>query len=655
LLRQFLLIAVLGIAPLAPAPAQAQWPPAGVPLCASGCGASAFHIVADGEGGAFILWRHDGSGTGTDIYMQRVTADGVIAPGWPADGLPVCAIPGDTDPWGLIPDGLGGVIALWQDRRGPADLYAQRVQADGTLAPGWSVNGARVSYGPGVEWLAGISPDGTGGAFVAWEDDRSERDVYAQRITAAGAIAPGWPLEGVPVCTAPGDQGGLTQVVADDVGGCFVIWADGRRGGFRVDLYAQRLDATGGIVPGWLVDGVLVMSYRGVLGFGNAASDGMGGFIVAASHLDSTTYTFDRTYWAQRMLGNGERAPGWPAEGIAVCIAPDERDGLFGAPDRRGGLLLSWYDYRPPPTGGEIYAARITPDGWAAGWTPDGTMVSDDQGPGVESVGVIAPDGGGGAYIVWERQNPDIPSFIQHLDSTGAVASGWPDHGIQVAPTTSQLNARITEDGRGGAIVVWWGRGIDGKFGAYAKRFGADGPTPAALALASVESAPDRVALVWQGAGAGHPLTVYRRHEAEEWRALGAPVVETGDRLRFEDRAVLPGERYAYRLGYFNGAAEHFTAETWVEVPPAHALSLAGFTPNPALGAPVVTLSLSAAGPATLELLDIGGRRISMREVGSLGAGRHRVRLDQDLPPGIYLVRLRTPERTLITRAAIVQ
>ncbi len=64
--------------------------------------------------------------------------------------------------------------------------------------------------------------------------------------------------------------------------------------------------------------------------------------------------------------------------------------------------------------------------------------------------------------------------------------------------------------------------------------------------------------------------------------------------------------------------------------------------PNPARSGVWVSFTLPAAGAATLELLDISGRRVAVREMSSLGAGRHRfdVASGTAVAPGLYLVRV---------------
>ena len=66
-----------------------------------------------------------------------------------------------------------------------------------------------------------------------------------------------------------------------------------------------------------------------------------------------------------------------------------------------------------------------------------------------------------------------------------------------------------------------------------------------------------------------------------------------------------------------------------------------------------VAFTLPRAEPATLELLDIAGRQVVAREVGSLGPGSHLIRLGECgcTPPGMYWLRLSQAGRSLVKRA----
>jgi hypothetical protein len=78
---------------------------------------------------------------------------------------------------------------------------------------------------------------------------------------------------------------------------------------------------------------------------------------------------------------------------------------------------------------------------------------------------------------------------------------------------------------------------------------------------------------------------------------------------------------------------------------------------NPTIaGRLTVRFSLPNASPAHLELLDIAGRRVSSREVGSLGAGAHQVSLGEvTLPSGIYFVRLTQGTNAASMRVALAR
>ena len=69
--------------------------------------------------------------------------------------------------------------------------------------------------------------------------------------------------------------------------------------------------------------------------------------------------------------------------------------------------------------------------------------------------------------------------------------------------------------------------------------------------------------------------------------------------------------------------------------------SLDAVRPNPAFRPPSVWFSLAGREPALLEILDLAGRRVLSREVGSLGPGSHVAPLGIEAPvPGIYFLRL---------------
>ncbi len=120
------------------------------------------------------------------------------------------------------------------------------------------------------------------------------------------------------------------------------------------------------------------------------------------------------------------------------------------------------------------------------------------------------------------------------------------------------------------------------------------------------------------------------------------------------------------RMIIFGGQTPAFSNDVWslymnaasvsVEPQGAGVLFIEGVAPNPSPSQLTVTFTLPSAHPALLELMDVAGRRVAAREVGSLGPGRHEVRLGEPsrVPAGVYLVSLTQDGRRVVARAAIV-
>jgi hypothetical protein len=224
-----------------------------------------YTMVPDGAGGAIAgWWRNTGGAGSADIFAQRVTGDGVVAPGWPASGAVVCASAGNQLNPMMVPDGEGGAVLAWVDLA-DYDIFAQRVTAGGQPAAGWPANGVPVCTAPGIQTPDAMASDGAGGAIVAWTDGRAgnlePRDIYAQRLTDAGAVAPGWPAQGLAVCSDPADQG-QPAIVADGSGGAIIAWTDSRNIlDSGLDIYAAGVSASGTLLSAQSADLVLEPPY----------------------------------------------------------------------------------------------------------------------------------------------------------------------------------------------------------------------------------------------------------------------------------------------------------------------------------------------------------------------------------------------------------
>lgn len=83
----------------------------------------------------------------------------------------------------------------------------------------------------------------------------------------------------------------------------------------------------------------------------------------------------------------------------------------------------------------------------------------------------IAPDGEGGAYIVWQHNiGGTYHTYAQRIDAEGYIH--WAESGVDISTAAvMQLFPRVIADGRGGAIAVWQIAG----YGVCAQRIDGDG------------------------------------------------------------------------------------------------------------------------------------------------------------------------------------
>jgi hypothetical protein len=301
-------------------------------------------IARCGSGLFMIAWE-DRRGADTDIYAQMLDGEGNIL--WQNEGIPICPGTGDEELVGIVQDGAGGAIVAWQSAGDPdSDIYAQRIDSDGSLR--WP-DGVALCTEPGDQVQAVLAGDGSGGAFVAWQDTRGpDIDIYVQRIDHDGNTI--WTDGGAVVCSTSRDQI-RPGIVADNDGGAIIAWCDYR--GEDADIFIQRINAGGG--GSWQPDGVALCSLPGNQLLPKIESDHNGGAIVTWQDQRDT----DWNIYAQRVTKGGIIR--WDGDGLLICNAPYEQLSPAITPDGTGGAFIPWEDTRSGEI--DIYAQRIDANG----------------------------------------------------------------------------------------------------------------------------------------------------------------------------------------------------------------------------------------------------------------------------------------------------
>ena len=324
---------------------------------------------------------------------------------WQTDGNRLCSANGYQSRCQLLSDGAGGAIVVWEDGRVAQndDIYCSRFTGSGRLYPGWPTTGVPLCTAPGLQGGPAMTSDGNDGAIVAWTDGRSAGayDIYAQRVGPNGYVDIGWPHDGVPLCVGTGV---FPAIDHDGAGGAFAIWHDNRNTDYNRDIYAQHVSVTGTLSPGWPANGFGVNTSQRDDVDPTAISDGAGGAFVTWESSGASDL------FSQRITASGEIAPGWPPDGLLISSAPSNQRNAVMTSDGAGGVIMAWYDARSD--NGDIYAQRVTPSGTIApGWATDGVAVctapSDQLPPSIIDV----PDG---VLIAW-ADHWASPVFVDGL------------------------------------------------------------------------------------------------------------------------------------------------------------------------------------------------------------------------------------------------
>jgi hypothetical protein len=428
---------------------------------------NSIQMISDDSGGAIIAWL-DYRLPGYTVFAQRISGNGVNQ--WTNNGVQVslASINGQTP--SMVSDGNGGAIIAWSAGGDFATNCVQRINSGGVLQ--WGSSGVVVAAGTGTQQGGApkVTSDGNGGAIVAWNDRRNnvnvnDDDVYAQRLDSSGAVQ--WGAEGVAVATNTGYQGSL-QLAGDGTGGAVIAWQD-TRSIFGVDVYAQKVNAAGGLQ--WTTNGVaLATNVGGTDRYLQLVGDAGGAIICWEDRRNGTDFNI----YAQKVDSIG--APQWTANGVAACSAANNQQFPQLATDGSGGAIICWEDQRPTAAGiRDIYAQRIDLTG-AAQWTADGQPVcaqtNSQSGP------QIAPDGSGGATITWtdgrSATNPN-DVYAQRINASGNIL--WTTNGVAVSTATSnQRYPFIINDGSNGMIISFQdSRSDPTRDDIYAQRLNPDG------------------------------------------------------------------------------------------------------------------------------------------------------------------------------------
>ena len=461
-----------------------MWAWNGVPICLiPNTEQLTLHTISDGNSGAIIVW-HDTRTDEGDLYAQHILSDGVVDPNWTLDGNIVAKYScdqGGENGQSVDTDGAGGVIVAWSDERipGDPDIYIQRITIDGVLA--WAdSSGLPICVDTTEQIKVKLAPDGNGGAYMVWMDKRnyelSREDLYIQRVNSSGTIQ--FQANGIPLITQPNKQV-LPRIVYDGLGGAIIVWEDFRNDDLVSDIYSQCIDSNGQKL--WGDDDLMVCNAPENQRGARIYSDGNGGAVTAWSDDRNGTIPNSDVY-AQKLLPGGSVA--WEANGLVISADDYLQDFTLVRIVENGSVFIVWRDARQGSPG--IYHQLLSPSGTPV-LTPGGEMVAWglDGDATLPRLLKLEDPSRERLMVIWQDQRyVHSCNFIyqQIFGLDGGIA--FPFNGKPVALEYSaldelgdQINPQLIGDGIGGAIICWQDyRLINGAIPQiYAQRVDGDG------------------------------------------------------------------------------------------------------------------------------------------------------------------------------------
>ena len=498
-----------------------NWPVSGLAVCLSHHADNPI-AISDGAGGAIAAWEDKRAGT-FDIYAQHILPSGVVDPAWPVDGTVLCSAASDQLLPTLVSDGSGGAIVTWMDYRPGAttDVYAQHVQANGVVDPSWPTNGRAICTAANFQQAPTIASDGSHGAIIAWSDSRSSvsYDIYAQHVFASGTVDPAYPVDGLPVCTSPGDQI-WPVIVPDGNHGAIIAWFD-RRNSVDYNIYAQHVIQAGTADPGWLGNGNVLGAAAGDDEYPVIASDGVGGAFVAWMNLGLAA---NWKVLVQHVLPTGALDSGWPANGLAASAATGDQKNPMIVADGLGGAFIAWQDLRAV-TNWDIYGQHVIPGVGldATFWPLNGKAISIaagnqfSEGTFGTAYSGLASDGAGGLLAAWHDYRASGTSDIYAERIARFAYVGTPE--AEIVGVSDVLN-----DNGGKVKLSWNASYLDLNSDPNLAAYDVLRSVPAAAALARLQRGARLVNrpedLV--GAGTGPLFVTHANAQAYYWEYLAS-------------------------------------------------------------------------------------------------------------------------------------
>ena len=350
--------------------------------------------------GGFYVFSVGKGGFSSGYGVQRLDSDGDIASGWPAEGASLVFGSTDTPAWqGWAVDDSACFWRVGTDGGFNTGTRAIVLQPDATLKPvsgSWQVHPSYVAY---TAAAAGTSGD----MYLAVGGNR------VKRFTRAGVQVAGWPVNGVVASASLG----LPSLVPDGTGGVIYYSPFGSSTGTPA---AIRILPTGVKDPSWPVACLTLTTDPNMPDpndeglFQPVIRSGWDHFIAAWTGPGSSSA---KQVVLQRFTVSGTLDPGWPADGLVLAAAGNNK-GVTLVEDGSGGVYVLWYQDDVP------VAAHVLASGGTSGNVPTDLL----------------PEGAAFVRPAFGYPARPLAYLAADITTDGRLMYAWDDHSTPGNPRT---------------------------------------------------------------------------------------------------------------------------------------------------------------------------------------------------------------------------
>lgn len=442
-IKPFAVALVLVLTPLA----DAQWsqdPAVNLSVADAASDQILAKLAPTPDGGTWISW-YDGIGTGFDVRIQKLDAQGVEV--FAHAGLLVVDRGfSSVQDYALDLDASGNALLVFRDDSGAGvQITAAKVTALGALA--WGASGVQLTSTTAFVAAPKICGTSDGGAVVAWTQNSSAR---VRKINAGGALE--WASD---VVLTPG-VGSYSPSDLHDHGTDAILSFVHQSGGFGSPrhLLTQKFNSLG--APLWGASHVAVFD-GGSLQFGNFPTfvpDGSGGAVF--SWYDTASVQFQ--VYAQHVLPGGAEA--FPHNGSAGSTnATRERVSPSATYDPVSGHTFMFWEEQTMGQSG-LYGQKFSAGG-ARTWGASGIQYVPLGSASLTTVRTLAPFAPlAGVEVAWSV----TPSFgTDQLFAARVDPAGTFDVGPFDLASTPSVKSRlaVARATTGDALYVWTDDRVD--------------------------------------------------------------------------------------------------------------------------------------------------------------------------------------------------